>query len=317
MANWTLGRPGQINQTGGSFANDNALFLKLYSGEVLTAYGNAVLMDSLVRTRNISKGKTAQFPLTGQVVASYHVPGTEIVGQATNSAERTINVDDLLIAPVSIANIDEAKTQYDYRSIFSRECGLALARAKDAKLLQLSILASRAATVLTGEPAGGGKQFSATINSDSTVLRTKIKACASQFDTSNVPGEGRHVVLPPALWYLLLEDDHVVNKSFYDTGGSIRNADVGELYNFTLHKSNQVPSTIIAANAGENNTYSGTFTTTVGVAFQTEAIGSLNLLSLATEMEYSVSRQSTLIVSKYSCGHGILRPSNAIELATS
>jgi hypothetical protein len=32
------------------------------------------------------------------------------------------------------------------------------------------------------------------------------------------------------------------------------------------------------------------------------------------ESEYTVRRQSTLLVGKYACGHGVLRPEAAIEI---
>jgi hypothetical protein len=314
MANWVVGRPGQINQTGGSFANDNALFLKLFSGEVLTTYQLETVMDNLVTKRTISGGKTAQFPVTGQVSAAYHVPGTEIVGANTNQNELTINVDDLLVAPVSIARIDEAKTQYDYRSIYSRECGRALARAKDKKLLRIAILAARAAAPIS-EMTAGSKLTDALMATDKTVLRTNLKLAAQKFDEKNVPAEDRVAVLPPASHYLLLEDDHVSNR-FYDTGGSTKEGSVRRIYGIDLYKSNNIPTDNYAGVSGENNTYAGNFTTTVGVVFQREAVGTVNLIDLATEMEYSVSRQAWLVVAKYACGHGILRASNAIELAT-
>jgi hypothetical protein len=67
-------------------------------------------------TRNIKNGKSAQFPVTWKVVASYHTPGNEIVGQTSNANEKVIVIDDLLIAPVFIADIDEAKSHFEVRS---------------------------------------------------------------------------------------------------------------------------------------------------------------------------------------------------------
>lgn len=55
MANATVTRLGQINGAG---AND-ALFLKVYSGEVLTAYENATVTESRHRIRKIASGKSA------------------------------------------------------------------------------------------------------------------------------------------------------------------------------------------------------------------------------------------------------------------
>jgi hypothetical protein len=52
-------RLGQINGTGGSYANDNALFLKVFGGEVLTAFANKVVTMDKHMVRTISSGKSA------------------------------------------------------------------------------------------------------------------------------------------------------------------------------------------------------------------------------------------------------------------
>lgn len=306
-----IARPGQQNQSGST----NALFKDIFENEVLSTYFLECIMDSMVRSRTITNGKSAIFPLTGTVVASYHVPGTEIIGQATNQSQRQINVDDLLQAAISIYDLDEAKNYYDFRSVYTTEVGRALAKKKDKKLLQIAILASRATAVLTGETLGA-KIVDANMKTNASNLKLALKKAAQTFDEKNVPAEDRYSALPPALHYLLLEDDEVVN-SRYDVGGSLKAGTPGpELYGIGLKKTNNMPTGVVAAESGENNTYNGDFTNTAGVVWQKDAIGSVSLLGLSTEMDRIVSRQIWLIVSKFAVGNGILRPSNAIELAT-
>jgi hypothetical protein len=78
-------------------------------------------------------------------------------------------------------------------------------------------------------------------------------------------------------------------------------------------KSNNLPSTNITDGTSENNTYTGDFSNTVGVAFQREAVGSVHLMELGMEQEYSVRHQGTLMVAKMAVGHGKLRPECAVE----
>ena len=56
----TLARPGQVNGAGSA----DTLFLKLFGGEVLTAFreNNVGLANTMVR--NITQGKSAQFELS-------------------------------------------------------------------------------------------------------------------------------------------------------------------------------------------------------------------------------------------------------------
>lgn len=315
MANWTVARPGQILGSGST----DALFLKVFSGEVLTTFTTENIMLGLTQVRTISSGKSAQFPVIGSVSGGYHVPGTEIVGQAILSNEKIITIDDLLIAHATIAKIDEAKNHYDVRSTYTSETGRFLSKTMDSKILRVAIKAARTAATLTGDPVGGAYAGTAVtvanMRTDATVLKKAIKQAAINMDASNVPSDDRVCILPPAQYYLLLEDPEVTNK-FYGENGSIGEGKVNMLYGVSIRKSNNVPQTNIASVVtGENNDYTGDFTKTVGVVLQKGAVGTVKLLDISTEMEYSVSRQAHLVVSKYAVGHGILQPQCAVELA--
>jgi len=99
---------GQNNNTG----DVRDLFLKLYAGEVLTAFEEKKVIMDKVRTRTISKGKSASFPMTGRASAEYLTPGNEITGGQIRAGERIVTIDDLLISSQFIANIDEAINQF-------------------------------------------------------------------------------------------------------------------------------------------------------------------------------------------------------------
>ena len=54
--------------------------------------------------------------------------------------------------------------------------------------------------------------------------------------------------------------------------------------------------------------YSGVnYTNTKAVVFQSEGIGTVKLMDLGVETDYSVERQGTVLVAKYAMGHGVLR----------
>ncbi len=310
MSAFTSARVGQINGAGAT----DALFLKLWAGEVLTTFVVENLAAKLHMSRSISSGKSAQFPVAGQVAASFHTPGAEINGQTVNHNERVISIDDLLIAPVFIPNIDEAKNHYDYRSIYTKECGRALAREYDKRVLKVFVLAARAAATISGGN-GGTRLTDAAMGTSASVLLGAIADAAKTLDEKNVPSEDRYVLLRPAQYWNLVKDKSVMNRDFAGVG-SIASGQLPEYAGIKIVKTNNLPSTNDAAVAGENNTYAGNFTTTVGVVVHKSVAGTVNLMDLATEMEYSVRHQGTLIVSKYAKGTGILRPESAVELAT-
>lgn len=86
MANWTIARPGQIEAAG----DENALFLKVFSGEVLATFDKKNVMLPITQVQTIPSGKSAQFPVTGIVTSGYHTPGVEIVGQAVKQDRKSV-----------------------------------------------------------------------------------------------------------------------------------------------------------------------------------------------------------------------------------
>ena len=64
--NLDLSRPGVVNADAGSWAKDNKLFLKVFSGEVLESFERENAFSSLIQSRVLSSGKSAQFPVTGR-----------------------------------------------------------------------------------------------------------------------------------------------------------------------------------------------------------------------------------------------------------
>ena len=306
MANANPSRLGQINLSG----DDQALFLKVFSGEVLTAFHrkNVFLDRSMVRT--ISNGKSAQFPATGVVTAAYHTPGNEITGSAIPAAERVITIDDLLVASAFIANIDEAKNHYDVRGIYSDETGKVLAETMDKNIAQVGVLAARSSATITGQN-GGSTLTNANYGSDSTTLAAGLFAAAQLLDEKNIDGD-RNVFLRPAQYYLLAQNTTIINK-WYGGQGAISDGTVLKVAGIEIVKSNAVPNSNVTTGV---TAYQGNFSTTVGLVMTKAAVGTVKLLDLATESEYDMRRQGTLIVAKYAVGHGVLRPEAAVELKT-
>lgn len=298
-------RVGQVNSAG----DTDAMFLEVYGGEVLTAFEELNVMESLQVIRNIESGKSAQFPATWKVNASYHTPGAEIVGQTSNLNERVVTIDDLLISDVFIPSIDEAKNHFEYRSEYTSQCGRALAKKFDQNSLQVALLAARAAATVTG--GNGGTQLTnAAYATTGSTMAAGIFSSAQKFDEKDVPENDRYSVWRPAQYYILAQTTDVINR---DWGGMGVYAEGSVLKVAGVHiiKSNHIPSTNVASGPAA---YQGDFTNTVASIFQRGAMGTVKLMDLGVEMEYDMRRQGTLIVAKYALGHGILRPECSVEL---
>ena len=324
MANASVNFVGQVNNTGAQ----DALFLKVFSGEVMTAFAEGTVTEGRVVVRNIANGKSAQFPILGKTTASYHTPGTEITGLQLPANEQIITIDDLLISSLFLSNIDEAKNHYDVRGPYAQEIGNALAYAHDKQILALGVLAARGASPVSGE-AAGGSILDAGMLSDTTgaKLISALFAAAQKMDEKFIPADGRTAYLSPAAFYLIAQNPTVLN-SLYGAGGSLAAAGVPRIAGIELVKTNHAPfGTTVAADGsavtggaglggGGANKYAGVFTGTVGLVMHKAAIGTVKLMDLAMESQYDIRRQGTLMVAKYAMGHGVLRPAAAIELKT-
>ena len=319
MANATPSRLGAANGAVANFAQKNALFLKVFAGEVLTAFDETNVMKDLHVSRTISSGKSAQFPVTGKANAAYHTVGTPLLGtQNIKHNEIVVNIDDVLIADTFIANIDEAKNHYDVRAEYSRLLGMALAKQFDVRCLQLGVLAARGSATVTGGNGG-----TAITDSDAATngasLAASIFAAAQAMDEKDVPENDRVAIVKPAQYYQLVQTTDVINRDF---GGAGVYADgtVLRVAGIQIVKSNNVPSTNVSAVTGENNTYHGNFSTTVALVMQKSAIGTVKLMDLAVERtsgDFEIMYQGTLMAAKYAMGHGILRPECAVEIKSS
>lgn len=309
MSNATVTAFGQVNGAGAT----DALFLKVFGGEVLAAFEEANVVMDKHTVRTIPSGKSAQFPATWKVSAGYHTPGTEILGQASNVAERIIVIDDLLLASVFIASIDEAKSHYDVRSIYSAEVGRALANQWDKNVLQVSVLAARAAATVTGANGGTVLTSATTLyKTSATDLAAGLMAATQAMDEKDVPnGEEKYAYMKPAQFYLLAASKDLVDRDYSLGNGDYAKATIYYTGGCRLVKTNHLPTTNIATGP---TAYQGDFTKTAAVVSTKQAVGTVKLLDLAQEMGYDIRRQGTLLVSKYAVGHGILRPECAVEL---
>jgi len=173
-------RTGQKNATGSS----RQLFLKLYAGEVMSAFQTKNIMMPYTRTRTISKGKSAQFIMTGKYRdAAYHTPGQEIAPAANaKNSERIVTVDDLLINAQFIPNIDEAMQHYDVRSIYTQEAGYGLSKVADQNILRMAVKAAlttnkqRASKLVQDYQGWDDEDFTANVTYASDLAKSKKSA---------------------------------------------------------------------------------------------------------------------------------------------
>lgn len=325
MSNATVSRLGLVDNTGTDF---DALFLKVFSGEVLTAFTrNNIFNEQLHSVRTITSGKSAQFPVLGTATASFHTAGNLLTGgNQIRHGERVISIDDLLIADVFVSRLEELKNHYDIRASYADELGKALAKTYDSNVAKMIAQASRASSTLTGIAGGltltlaSGNTASANVTGDE--IAAAIYDIAQAFDERDIPSTDRFCVLPPAEYYKLAESaTRTVDVDFNPQGnGSFASGKVQQVAGIPIMMSNNVPQSNRSAASGENNAYNGDDSKTIGLVFHKSAVGTVKLMDMTTEItgnDYATMYQGTLMVAKYALGHGILRPECAATIKLS
>lgn len=311
MANMTPSRIGANNGGG----DKTELFLKVFSGEVLTAFAESNVASQAHTIRTITSGKSAQFPATWKGGAAYHTPGTQLLGTGIGHSERVIVVDDQLVADRSLSDLDEAMNHYDVRSVYSADIGRALARTFDENVLKVMVLAARAAATVTGAN-GGTRLIGSSIGTAVADLEGAAFDAAQAMDEKDVPDTDRFLFLKPAQYYLLVSGtSKLVNTDWVPEGaGGYAAGVVKRIAGMQIVKTNNLPTTNVTTGP---TAYRGNFSSVVGVSVHKSAVGTVKLMDLKTSVDWLPEYLTHLLVGRYAVGHGILRPESAVELASS
>lgn len=317
MVDTSPSRPGQINGAGAA----DALWLKVYSGEVLSSFAKRIVIAPKVRKRSISRAKSAQFMAVGRALTSYHSIGDNVLDPANANLnlfkqnEQVITLDGELLSATFVSDIEELKSHWDVRSEYSTEQGRAMAVELDSRLLRLLVLTGRNTTPnITGQEAGEVIMDVDFETNGASAVATAFSV-AQKFDEKHVPEEDRYLAMAPLSYYSIVQDKSLINRDFGGgPNGVFHDGVVLRAAGIQLVKTTLMPTTNFVANAGEANSTTGDFTDTVAVAWHRSAVASLQLRGLRMESEYKIEYRGDILVASMAMGHGSLRPEAAIEI---
>ena len=335
MTTMTGGQQLGTNQGKGASASDKlALFLKVFGGEVLTAFARTSVTTSRHMVRSISSGKSAQFPVLGRTQAAYLSPGENLDDKRKDikHTEKTITIDGLLTADVLIYDIEDAMNHYDVRSEYTSQLGESLAMAADgavlAEIAGLCNLASASdeniaglgtATVIETTQDKAALTDQVALGKEIIAALTKARAALTK---NYVPAADRvfycdpdsysailAALMPNAANYAALIDPEkgsirnvmgfeVVEVPHLTAGGAgtSRDETTGQKHAFPANKSGN-------DKVAKDNV--------IGLFMHRSAVGTVKLRDLALERARRANFQADQIIAKYAMGHGGLRPEAA------
>ena len=307
-----ISNPGQKLSEG----QRDALFMKVFSGEVLTAFARNTVMMSRHQVRTIDHGKSASFAVMGRTRAKYLAPGDSLDDQRKKMEhnERVIAIDGLLTADCLITDIDDAMNHYDVRVEYSRQLGEALAMAADCAVI--NELANEAAKDATskdgnipdnGEDAdkvlGTGKAFEfvtgLAISQDATYgnkILEGLLAARAQMTKNYVPMGDRYCLLTPegysAVMKALMPDSANYHALF--------DPNTGKLQTICGFEVIEVPHLLNEGVDGKHALNPKVKTAGLqGIVFHRSAVGTVKLKDLAMERARRAEYQADQIIAKY------------------
>lgn len=303
-----------------------AVFLKVYGGEVLSAFDLNVLTLDKHETKTLRKAKSAQFPKTWKASSEYHTPGVELLGTDIDTTEVTITVDDILVSHVAIADLDEMLSHFEVRSKFADAMGYELAKVFDKNVFRSIILAARATA--DGPFPGGTVITDASLTNSGAIdgaawIDAIREANESLFDKDVPEHQTRYMAVNKRVFnaikyakdangqYLLL------NRDFgQQAGGVAGRGEVLDVDGVKVYASRNMPNTNESANTSVYAKYRANYSTTTGVLWTPMAVATAKVMDIGFETTRDTRRLEDFMVAKMLVGHGTLRPECAVEFKT-
>lgn len=331
MADVIIANPGvDINDT--AVPKDRLKnFLKVFSGQVLTAFTQSTKTGGKFMERTIEHGKSATFPVVGRAKAKYLKAGKSLDDMRTpiEHGEEDIKIDGLLTSDCLIFDLDEAMNHYDLASKYSKELGESLAVAQDC-----AIIAEVAKMVVadtenipdnsTTGVKGTGKGLIATqtvaaadygeTEAMGIAIFKELLSIKTKMSENHVPAGDRNCFIKPMALNALIANKDIINK-LYGASMTIEGTEPPKIIGFNLI---EMP---LLTEGGADNTnviqgdghiFPAAYAETCQfVVAHPSAAGILTLKGLGMEHARRPEYQANQIIAKYAKGFGGLRPEAA------
>lgn len=332
MATINLGRIGQNRGAG----DELALFLRLGISEMITAFDTECVFKNYVRTRNITGGRSAKFPVTGRAQSGYHVPGTNIaeldINVPSDMTEEEINLDALIIAPQKIYDLDEAMAYYEVRQDLTHQAGEALSEDWDRRAARIIFAAAgrntpQLAKAINADRVGTSATLTAgyaaaTKAAKGDELISRIGDIKVAMKKKRVPTKDLICAVPPDEYDFLLESTRAINADFAGReNGSIADGSPSlRIKGIRVIESIHVTQAAYTNVAGDRNAeYAQDLSKCRALIWHKDAIGVLTLKKPQLEMtdpngDFFKQYQAHLMTAKMAIGMKSLRPECAARI---
>lgn len=180
-------------------------------------------------------GDSVRINSIGPITVSPYTPNsTSISWQELQDASQVLVIDKDYYFAFYVEDVDKAQSNIDLMNKAMKRASWELAETCDDLIAAYLYANTSAANVLTAVTVGTGA-------GDDDAYETLVNLEVA-LDVADVPGSGRWCVVPPWYYGLLKKDPRFVSFGTDKNRAALRGDPIGEVSNFTLYKSNNVPT---------------------------------------------------------------------------
>jgi N4-gp56 family major capsid protein len=285
MANMTNGAYNVTTNPGAV----GAFIPEIWSDEVIATYKSNLVAANLVRNLNHAgkKGDSIHIPTPGRSSAAAKAINTDVTAQTDHAGTETVTIDKHYEYSMYIEDFAEMQSLNSMRKFYTDDAGFALAKQVDTSII----------TDLDGASAltGGNAVITGVTSWDTSIL-----AAIEVLNDSNVPVDGRAIMVTPSCMTALMSTDRFTEQQFLGDGNAIKTGKIGMIYGMEVYMSTQV----------------GTGSTEKAFMFQKEAVVLATQQSIRTQTQYKQEKLADLFTADTIYGSKVVRPGSIQELTS-
>jgi hypothetical protein len=255
-------------------------FVTLFDAEVKQAYQGKAQLVSAVRQRRGVEGSTVKFPKVGRGVATPRIPQADVTPLNVAFSTITCTLADWNAAEYSDI-FNQAKVNFDERQELAQVLANAIGRRQDQ--LILDALAASGTALTVSNDIGG---------TDTNMNMAKLREAKKLLDKSNVPPEGRGIVIHANGLASLLSETSVTSSDF-NTVKALVSGELNTYLGFQFY--------VLGDRTEGGLVVDGSLDRTC-FAFHRDAVGYAEGISPRTEMNYIPEKTSFLVNTVFSAG---------------
>ena len=209
---------------------------EVWSDEVVATYKKQLVAANLIKKMNFKgkKGDAVHIPKPGRGSANAKAANTQVVLNTDTATEVIVNIDQHWEFSIMIEDIVAAQALASMRQFYTDDAGYALARKVDSLILELGrgVNGGDGTAAYTGAFSGadGTTAYTGTAGA---LTDAAIRRSIQRLDDSDVPMDGRFLIVPPSTRNTLMGIARFTEQAFVGdagNGNTIRSGEVGNVY---------------------------------------------------------------------------------------